>query len=245
MPSMRRSIETSFGNSRRASGSPPVSRTSVIPSRASRLTRRSISSKLSSSERSSQGMPSAGMQYRQRKLQRSVTETRRSVIGRPWASTRRSTKPEDRASGSPSGSYRIGTVIGGVVLAAGGGRRFGARSWRPGWTAGRCSTARSPRCSRSPRSSGSSSCSERTRTRSGGGRPGGGRDGRLRGLGRGDRGIAARGARAACRRRGGRGHARRPAVHHPAGDRRDPRPGRRARPRRRAPPTAAGRDTRC
>ena len=31
MPSIRRSIATSRGNSRRASGSPPVSRTSVIP----------------------------------------------------------------------------------------------------------------------------------------------------------------------------------------------------------------------
>ena len=37
-------------------------------------------------ERSSHGSPSAGMQYWQRKLQRSVTETRRSPMRRPWPS---------------------------------------------------------------------------------------------------------------------------------------------------------------
>ena len=51
-------------------------------------TSRSISSNESTSERSSHSIPSAGMQYRQRKLQRSVTDTRRSVRARPWASIR-------------------------------------------------------------------------------------------------------------------------------------------------------------
>ena len=60
----------------------------VLDARAGRgaATRRSISSKLRISSRSSQGRPSAGMQYWQRKLQRSVTETRRSEIRRPWPS---------------------------------------------------------------------------------------------------------------------------------------------------------------
>src|SRR3954452_16350572 len=38
------------------------------------------------SARASHGRPSAGMQYWQRKLQRSVTEMRTSPIGRPWPS---------------------------------------------------------------------------------------------------------------------------------------------------------------
>ena len=86
MPSIAASIATSRGKSRRTSGSPPVRRTSSIPIAASRRTRRSISSKLRISERSSHGRPSAGMQYWQRKLQRSVTETRRSEMRRPWPS---------------------------------------------------------------------------------------------------------------------------------------------------------------
>src|SRR5437763_16967466 len=49
-------------------------------------TKRVISSKVRISLRSSQGRPSAGMQYWQRKLQRSVTETRRSEISRPCPS---------------------------------------------------------------------------------------------------------------------------------------------------------------
>ena len=49
-------------------------------------TSRAISSKVRSSSRSSHGRPSAGMQYWQRKLQRSVTEMRTSPIGRPWPS---------------------------------------------------------------------------------------------------------------------------------------------------------------
>src|SRR5213082_899149 len=79
-------MATSAGKSRRTSGSPPVSRTSVTPIEANSRTRRSISSNDSTAERSSHGSPSAGMQYWQRKLQRSVTETRRSEIRRPCPS---------------------------------------------------------------------------------------------------------------------------------------------------------------
>ena len=87
-PRPRRASRPARGKSRRTSGSPPVSRTSSIAHRRpSARTSRSISSKLRTSARSSQGSPSAGMQYWQRKLQRSVTETRRSEIRRPWPST--------------------------------------------------------------------------------------------------------------------------------------------------------------
>ena len=74
------------GKSRRTSGSPPVSRTSWTPIAANRATSRAISSKVRISSRSSHGRPSAGMQYWQRKLQRSVTDTRRSPISRPCPS---------------------------------------------------------------------------------------------------------------------------------------------------------------
>src|SRR5436305_9711218 len=59
---------------------------SCTPIDESSDTSRAISSKESTSARSSHGRPSAGMQYWQRKLQRSVTETRRSEIRRPWPS---------------------------------------------------------------------------------------------------------------------------------------------------------------
>ena len=85
-PSTPASIATSRGRSRRTSGSPPVSRTSPTPMEASSATSRAISSKRRISSRSSQGSPSAGMQYWQRKLQRSVTEMRTSPIRRPWPS---------------------------------------------------------------------------------------------------------------------------------------------------------------
>src|SRR6476661_6683324 len=104
MPSTPASIETSRGNSRRTSGSPPVRRTSSTPRPAKTRTSRSISSKLRISPRSSQGRPPAGMQYWQRKLQRSVTETRRSEIRLPWPSVskarscRGSSKPHREAS---------------------------------------------------------------------------------------------------------------------------------------------------
>src|SRR5215207_5105047 len=83
---MAASIATSVGNSRRTSGSPPVSRTSLTPISAITRTTRAISSKLRISSRSSHGRPSAGMQYWQRKLQRSVTDTRRSEMRLPWPS---------------------------------------------------------------------------------------------------------------------------------------------------------------
>src|SRR4029079_1432228 len=58
-----------------------------MPSCASSATMRSISSKCRTASRSSHGSPSAGMQYWQRKLQRSVTESRRSAVRRPCRST--------------------------------------------------------------------------------------------------------------------------------------------------------------
>jgi hypothetical protein len=84
MARIRRTISTSSG---RTVGSPPVSLTSVTPRPANTRTTRSISSTDSSSSLASHGSPSAGMQYVQRKLQRSVNETRRSVTTRPRAST--------------------------------------------------------------------------------------------------------------------------------------------------------------
>ena len=57
---------------------------------------RSISSNVSTSLRGSHVMPSSGMQYVQRKLQRSVTEIRRSLMTRPNGSTR-STHPGSHA----------------------------------------------------------------------------------------------------------------------------------------------------
>src|ERR671922_863035 len=86
MPGTADSIATRRGNSRRTSGSPPVRRRSVTPISASTRTRRSISSKVRISSRWSHGSPSAGMQYWQRKLQRSVTDTRRSEMRRRWPS---------------------------------------------------------------------------------------------------------------------------------------------------------------
>src|SRR4051794_11260456 len=79
---------------------------------ASRPTSRAISSYVSSASRSSHGSPSAGMQYWQRKLQRSVTEMRTSPIARLWPSIScsRNLRSEDRggAEGMPaSGSMEV------------------------------------------------------------------------------------------------------------------------------------------
>ena len=71
---------TMSGSPRRSSGSPPVNRISVIPSDSTPiLASRTTSSSVSSSGRGSQSRPSAGMQYAQRRLHRSVREIRRSV----------------------------------------------------------------------------------------------------------------------------------------------------------------------
>src|SRR5450756_1527470 len=70
--------------SRRSSGSPPVNLTSLMPSVSTPiLSSRTISSPVSTSGAGSQSRPSGGMQYAQRRLQRSVSETRRSVATRP------------------------------------------------------------------------------------------------------------------------------------------------------------------
>src|SRR3954467_12780644 len=81
-----RSIAARRGKSRRTSGSPPVSRRSRTPIRASSAPSRSSSPNRGTPARRSHGSPSAGMQYWQRKLHRSVTETRTSRMGRPWPS---------------------------------------------------------------------------------------------------------------------------------------------------------------
>ena len=81
----RRSI--SAGTSRRTSGSPPVMRTPLTPTEQRMRVSRSISSYVSTSERPSHGRPSAGMQYLQRKLQRSVIEIRTDSMRRPNEST--------------------------------------------------------------------------------------------------------------------------------------------------------------
>src|SRR3972149_1644841 len=92
------------GRRRPPSGSPPVRRTFPPPAARKRRTSRDVSSKVSSSFRSrkrkSWPKTSLGMQYTQRKLQRSVTETRRSCSGRPRRSSRR-TAPS--YPGSPTG----------------------------------------------------------------------------------------------------------------------------------------------
>ena len=62
---------------RLTSGSPPVTRTLVTPSCAAMRTARSSSSSVSISAWLRLQTPSAGMQYWQRRLQSSVTETRR------------------------------------------------------------------------------------------------------------------------------------------------------------------------
>ena len=80
---------TRTGRWARTVGSPPVRRMLSKPKRSTHTrATRSISSKVSSSVRGSHCMPSSGMQYVQRKLQRSVTEIRRSRWTRPNESTR-------------------------------------------------------------------------------------------------------------------------------------------------------------
>ena len=86
-PGTAASIPTSTGTSRRTSGSPPVSRTSSTPIAARIPTSRVISSKESTWSRPSHSRPSAGMQYVQRKLHLSVTDTRTDLISRPQPST--------------------------------------------------------------------------------------------------------------------------------------------------------------
>ena len=69
----------------------------VIPSRVTPIRiSRSVSSSVSTSARGSQSSPSAGMQYWQRRLQRSVSDTRRSVATRPYAS------PSGRIEAAPA-----------------------------------------------------------------------------------------------------------------------------------------------
>ena len=78
------SLATRTGSRARTVGSPPVSRMEVNPNCSTKtLATRSISSNVRSSSRGNHCIPSAGMQYPQRKLHRSVTEMRRSRWTRP------------------------------------------------------------------------------------------------------------------------------------------------------------------
>src|SRR6058998_3794661 len=79
---LRAIIATSVERSWRSSGSPPVSRTLCTPRLANTPVSRSISSKVRIEVRGSHAYSSSGMQYRQRRLQRSVTDSRRLVSGR-------------------------------------------------------------------------------------------------------------------------------------------------------------------
>ena len=75
---------TSSSRFLRSKGSPPVNRTVLMPSRSTPMAiSRRISSSVSTSAPGIQSSPSAGMQYVHRRLQRSVSETRRSVAIRP------------------------------------------------------------------------------------------------------------------------------------------------------------------
>src|SRR5947207_4843767 len=78
-----RSIATSFGRSARTVGSPPVSLNDRTPRPRKIPASRTISSNRRISALGSHCRPSAGMQYVHRKLQRSVTEMRRSSATRP------------------------------------------------------------------------------------------------------------------------------------------------------------------
>ncbi len=83
------SFDTSTGRCARTVGSPPVRRRPSTSKRSTKMReRRSISSNVRTSLRGTHCIPSSGMQYVQRKLQRSVTEMRRSRIVRPNGSTR-------------------------------------------------------------------------------------------------------------------------------------------------------------
>src|SRR4051794_11993711 len=96
------------GRSRRTRGSPPVMRSLWTPRPTNTRATRSSSSNESTSLRGrnakSRPNTSAGMQYGQRKLQRSVTEIRRSRRARPRASGRPGDPSNTTGSGSCAGS---------------------------------------------------------------------------------------------------------------------------------------------
>src|SRR6478735_4471363 len=102
MPGMRLNDSTSAATFRRNRGSPPVRRTRSNPRPTNTRTSRSISSNERMSSRGSQTYSSSGMQYWQRRLQRSVTETRRLRSGR----ARRSGRDTGNADSS-NDEYRV------------------------------------------------------------------------------------------------------------------------------------------
>src|SRR3990172_4516999 len=92
-PSIVASMAMSCSTSVRTSGSPPVMRSFLTPWATKMRARRVVSSKVRISLRARNSKPrpktSFGMQYVQRKLQRSVTEIRRSCRGRRSVSVRK------------------------------------------------------------------------------------------------------------------------------------------------------------
>ena len=87
-PSARRSLsaETMSSRSARIVGSPPVRRIFVTPARTNRRASRTISSDVRSADLGASSTPSSGMQYRHRRLHRSVSDILRYVCARPWVS---------------------------------------------------------------------------------------------------------------------------------------------------------------
>ena len=77
MPGTSDSMRTRSTTQRRASGSPPVTRTLRTPSVAAAATMSVSSSNVSRSRCARAGTPAAGMQYTQRQLHLSVTDRRR------------------------------------------------------------------------------------------------------------------------------------------------------------------------
>ena len=81
------SRSTTSVTSRRRSGSPPVSRTLSTPSSLKTSTRSPICSTVRMSSRGNQTYSSSGIQYWQRRLHLSISETRRLLRGRPNVSS--------------------------------------------------------------------------------------------------------------------------------------------------------------
>ena len=132
-PGLAASGWISAGRSRRSNGSPPVSRTLSTPSAMNTSTSRLISSNCNISSRGSQTYSSSGMQYAQRRLQRSVTETLKLRRNRPWVSrsgiTRFPPAPPHRPARAPTrGSVRPSSrrPQSGPTASA---RRSSARAW--------------------------------------------------------------------------------------------------------------------
>src|SRR6266508_1740076 len=108
----RATAATTSTRSRRSVGSPPVMRIVRTPRSTATRRARINSSRVSTLPAPSHGSPSSGMQYRQRKLQRSVTETRRSRTTRPKVSTiRRSATADPLQAGGADPAVAVGPAL--------------------------------------------------------------------------------------------------------------------------------------